>query len=115
MMLCWRQFMDEKIYVQKLLETNEQFSIDKIRNIDLREDFIPFIGSPKKHPSNDNILMLITNPFDENKQFYEFYMDSISAIEEIGTISSENCKSAYQIRIWVKKGAMAIRSETFIV
>ncbi len=59
--------------------------------------------------------MLITNPFDENKQFYEFYMDSISAIEEIGTISSENCKSAYQIRIWVRKGTMAIRSETFIV
>jgi len=107
--------MQERRYVQKLLEINEHFTIDKKRNIDLKEDFIPFVGSPKKHPSNDNILMLITNPFDENKQFYEFYMDSISAIEEIGTISSENCKSAYQIRIWVRKGTMAIRSETFIV
>ena len=84
--------MEERRYVQKLLEINEHFTIDKKRNIDLKEDFIPFVGSPKKHPSNDNILMLITNPFDENKQFYEFYMDSISAIEEIGTISSENCK-----------------------
>ena len=107
--------MEERRYVQKLLEINEHFTIDKKRNIDLKEDFIPFVGSPKKHPSNDNILMLITNPFDENKQFYEFYMDSISAIEEICTISSENCKSAYQIRIWVRKGTMAIRSETFIV
>lgn len=107
--------MEERRYVQKLLEINEHFTIDKKRNIDLKEDFIPFVGSPKKHPSNDNILMLITNPFDENKQFFEFYMDSISAIEEIGTISSENCKSAYQIRIWVRKGTMAIRSETFIV
>ena len=107
--------MQERRYVQKLLEINEHFTIDKKRNIDLKEDFIPFVGSPKKHPSNDNILMLITNPFDENKQFFEFYMDSISAIEEIGTISSENCKSAYQIRIWVRKGTMAIRSETFIV
>jgi len=107
--------MEEKRYVQKLLEINEHFTIDRKRNIDLKEDFIPFTGSPKKHPSNENILMLITNPFDENKQFYEFYMDTISAIEEIGTISSENCKSVYQIRIWVKKGTMAIRSETFIV
>jgi len=107
--------MEEKRYVQKLLEINERFTIDKKRNIDLKEDFIAFVGSPKKHPSNENILMLITNPFDENKQFYEFYMDSISAIEEIGTISSENCKSVYQIRIWVRKGTMAIRSETFIV
>ncbi len=107
--------MDDKMYVQKLLESNEQFTIDKKRNIDLKEDFIPFEGSPKKHPSNDNILMLITNPFEENKKFYEFYMDTISAIEEIGTISSEDFKSAYQIRIWVRKGTMAIKSETFIV
>ncbi|HOP62705.1 MAG TPA: hypothetical protein PK906_04985 [Spirochaetota bacterium] len=107
--------MEEKQYVQKLLESNEYFTIDKMRNVDLREDFIPFIGSPKKHPSNENILMLITNPFDENKKFYEFYMDSISAIEEIGTITSDNCKSAYQIRVWVRKGTMAIKSETFIV
>ena len=107
--------MEERIYIQKLLEISEQLSIDKMRNVDLREDLIPFVGSPKKHPSNENILMLITNPFDENKQFYEFYMDTISAIEEIGTIASENCKSVYQIRIWVRKGTMAIRSETFIV
>lgn len=107
--------MEEKRYVQKLLEINEQFNIDKKRNIDLKEDFIPFVGSPKKHPSNENILMLITNPFDDNKQFYEFYMDTISAIEEIGTISSENRQNVYQIRIWVRKGTMAIRSETFIV
>lgn len=107
--------MGDSIFVQKLLEINEHFTIDKKRKVDLKEELTPFVGSPKKHPSNDNILMLITNPFDENKQFYEFYMDSISAVEEIGTISAENSRSAYQIRIWVRKGTMAIRSETFIV
>jgi len=107
--------MEDKKYVQRLLEVSEQFSIDKIRNVNLREEFIPFEGSPKKHPSNENILMLITNPFDENKRFFEFYMDTISAIEEIGTITSDENKSIYQIRIWVRKGTMAIRSETFIV
>ena len=107
--------MEDKKYVQKLLEVSEQFSIDKIRNVNLREEFIPFEGSPKKHPSNENILMLITNPFDDNKKFFEFYMDTITAIEEIGTITSDDSKSIYQIRIWVKKGTMAVRSETFIV
>ena len=42
-------------------------------------------------------------------------MDTISSIEEIGTLSSEHGKNAYMIRLWVKKGNMAIRSETFIV
>ena len=107
--------MEDKLYVKRLLEVSEQFSIDKIRNVNLREEFIPFEGSPKKHPSNENILMLITNPFDENKRFFEFYMDTISAIEEIGTITSDENKSIYQIRIWVKKGTMAVKSETFIV
>ena len=107
--------MEDKLYVKRLLEISEQFSIDKIRNVNLREEFIPFEGSPKKHPSNENILMLITNPFDENKRFFEFYMDTISAIEEIGTITSDENKSIYQIRIWVKKGTMAVKSETFIV
>ncbi|HOK01111.1 MAG TPA: inorganic pyrophosphatase Ppa [Spirochaetota bacterium] len=107
--------MSDKLYIQEFLDVNEQFAIDKKRKIDLKEDLVAFVGSPKKHPSNENVVMLIENPFDEHKIFYEFYIDSISAVEEIGTIASENSQSAYQVRLWVKKGTIAIKSETFIV
>jgi hypothetical protein len=107
--------MEGKKYVQKLLEISKNYNIDRTRNINYNEEYFPFEGSPKRHPSNENILILIANPFEENKQFFEFHMDTISAIEEIGTLTSDDCQSAYQIRVWVKKGTMAVRSETFRV
>lgn len=107
--------MDEKIYVQKLLEISKNYNIDRMRNLNYDKEYHSFEGSPKRHPTNENILILILNPFDEDKMFYEFYLESISAIEEIGTVTSENNNSAYLVRIWVKKGTVAVRSETFIV
>ncbi len=109
------KIMDEKNYVQKLLGISKNYNIDKLRNINYRDEFHPFEGSPKRHPTNENILILITNPFEEDKKFYEFHLDTIIAIEEIGTVTSGDNKSTYKIRIWVKKGTMAVKSETFIV
>jgi len=107
--------MDEKNYVQKLLEISKNYNLDKIRNINYSEEYTSFEGSPKRHPTNENILILIANPFDDNKHFYEFHLDTVSAVEEIGTLTSDNSKSIYQVRVWVKKGTMAVKSETFIV
>lgn len=107
--------MDEKKYVQKLLEISNNYNIDKLRNVNYSKDCAPFEGSPKRHPTNENILILIANPFDENKRFFEFHLDTICAVEEIGTLTADDNKSAYQIRVWVKKGTMAVKSETFIV
>jgi inorganic pyrophosphatase len=107
--------MDEKKYVQKLLQISKNYDMDRIRNVKYSEEYHPFEGSPKRHPTNENILILIANPFEENKQFYEFHLDTISAVEEIGTLTSDDNKSSYQIRVWVKKGTMAVKSETFIV
>lgn len=106
--------MDEKKYVQKLLDISKNYNIDRLRNVNYSEDYHPFEGSPKRHPTNENILILITNPFEEIKHFFEFHLDTIGAVEEIGTMTSEN-NSAYLIRVWVKKGTIAVKSETFIV
>lgn len=107
--------MDEKKYVQKLLEISKNYNIDKIRNVNYNEEYQPYEGSPKRHPTNENILILIVNPFDENKRFYEFHLDTIIAVEEIGTLTSNDNTSVYQIRVWVKRGTLAVKSETFIV
>lgn len=107
--------MEDKKYVQKLLEILPHSNIDKIRVVDFNQDNEMFEGSPKRHPNSENIIILVQNPFDEKKVFYEFYMDTISSIEEIGTLSSDDGKNAYMIRLWIKKNSMAIKSETFIV
>lgn len=105
--------MEDIKYVRKLIEMSNQFNIDHLRHTNFKEDYSTFDGTPKMHPSNNNIL--ITNPFEANKQFYEFNLEAVSAVEEIGTITAEDSRSAYQIMVCVKKGTMAVRSETFIV
>jgi len=107
--------LEDNKYVKRLLETSRQFNIDRLRQPDFKEDYSSFEGSPRRHPSNEKILLLVINPFDENMMFYEFNLDTVSAVEEIGTIASSDSKSAYQVRIWVKKGTLAVKSETFIV
>jgi hypothetical protein len=107
--------MDDIKYVQKLLDISKNYNIDRLRNVNYAEEYQPFEGSPKRHPTNENIIILISNPFEEDKKFFEFHLDTISAMEEIGTVTSNDNTSVYQIRVWVKKGTMAVKSETFIV
>ncbi|NMB63416.1 MAG: inorganic pyrophosphatase Ppa, partial [Spirochaetes bacterium] len=44
-----------------------------------------------------------------------FSIDTIDLVEELGTISSRDGKNALQIRIWVKKGTIALKYEPFII
>jgi hypothetical protein len=64
---------------------------------------------------DENILILLTSPFTSDKKFYEFYVNSIGSIEEIGTITSEKGESAIKVRVWVKKGMPALKAEPFII
>jgi len=77
--------------------------------------FAAFEGIPKKHPSDTKVLVLFTSPFSTERTFYEFPVDSIGRIEELGTITSSNGVSAYTIRVWVKKGMHALRATSFII
>lgn len=101
--------------VIKLIETSKGYEIDKYREVNLNKTHSPFEGTPKKHPNDKNVLILVTSPFTEHKEFYEFSIESIGNIEELGTITSENGNSAYKIRVWVKKGMPALKTEPFII
>ncbi len=107
--------MNDKSYVQKLLEISGSYEIDRYKENDLNSTHRPFIGTPKKHPNDENILILLTDPFSNNKKFYEFPISSIGSIEDLGTITSESGETAYKIRVWVKKGMPGLAAEPFIV
>lgn len=102
-------------YLKKLLETSQGYALEKSSSIHWKETHASFEGFPKKHPNDENILILLINPFDKNKKFYEFPINSIGKIEEVGILTSQNGETAYKIKIWVKKGMPGLLAESFIV
>ncbi|HOO70954.1 MAG TPA: hypothetical protein PK926_04255 [Spirochaetota bacterium] len=107
--------MEDIKYIKKLLSSSEKYAIDIFRDANFSLRHKPFEGTPKKHPTDDNILVLISDPFSRRSKFYEFSVESIGTIEEIGTRTSDHGESAYFIRVWIKKGLTALKTEPFIV
>lgn len=107
--------MEEQKKAIKLLETANKYDIDKYREIDFFDTHTSFSGTPKRHPVDREKLVLVSDPFTSETEFYEFPVESIDYFEELDTISAEFGKSALRVRIWVKKGTPAIRYEPFVV
>lgn len=107
--------MEEQIKLLNLLKENDKTAIDKYRNINFFENHVAFVGTPKKHQYDKSKIILLSDPFSDKKIFYEFSIDTIDLVEELGTISSQEGKNALQIRIWVKKGSVAVKYEPFII
>lgn len=103
-------------FIRELIQkSRKEFAVQAYRDADISRTHRAFKGTPKKHPYDDTLLILMTKPFSKNNEFYEFTVDSIGHIEEIGTITNEDGESAMHVRLWVKKGVPAIRSKPFIV
>ena len=107
--------MNEFQYFRKLLEVSSSYDIEKSGEPDLIKTHTPYEGTPKKHPIDDNILILLTSPFTSNKKFFEFPISSIGSVEDLGTITSESGETAHKIKVWVKKGMPGLVAEPFIV
>ena len=95
--------MEELKYLRKLIEQKEGHDIDKFRDMNQNKIYKAFEGIPRKHPTDSKVLVLFTDPFAKDRTFYEFAIDSIGNIEELGTISSPEGQSAYKVRVWAKK------------
>ena len=103
-------------YIKRLIEkSHKQFALEKYQTENISKTHRVFEGTPKKHPNDDTLMILLSDPFSKNKEFYEFTVDSVGHIEEIGTITNEEGESALKVRIWIKKGTPAIKAKPFIV
>ena len=99
------------------LELKEKFEIQtygKARDID-KSDYIPFSGSPRKHPHEISRVILIADPFTDNTFYYEFQVEDIVFAEELPSMTNLKGKSVSMVRLWVKKQSIAIRCTPFIV
>ena len=95
--------MENVKYIKKLIEMSASYEVSKFRDIKLKDSHIPYEGSPKKHPTDENIIILLADPLSRRSNFYEFSIESIGKIEELGTITAENGESAYMITGMDKK------------
>ncbi len=84
------------------------------KNID-KADYIPFSGSPRKHPHDSARVILIADPFTDNTFYYEFKIKEIGFVEELPSLTNLRGESVSMVRIWVKKHTIALRCTPFIV
>lgn len=107
--------MEEKRYINRLLSTSKKFDIERLDRLTFYDTHVAFEGTPKKHSTDRTKVILLTDPFSQHNIFYEFPISAIEHIEELGTISSEDGRSAAKLRLWIKKGVLGIKYEPFII
>ena len=78
-------------------------------------DNVAFTGAPRKHPYDAEKLILVSDPFSAQTVFYEFRLDDVVHVQELPSLVTEGGESLAMVRLWVKKGALGLRYEPFIV
>ncbi|MBP8082620.1 MAG: hypothetical protein KAZ87_05390 [Spirochaetes bacterium] len=93
-------------------------SIRRTENLPEKEreaNFKPFCGIPRRSPVDTTKIIILTEAFSSENEFFEFSLKDIGHIEEIETISDPDGRNAVKVRLWVKKGARALSSRSFTV
>ena len=78
-------------------------------------DTVAFTGAPRKHPYDAERLILISDPFSAQTIFYEFRLEDVVHVDELPSLVTEGGESVSMVRLRVKKGALGLRYEPFIV
>jgi hypothetical protein len=81
----------------------------------IAKDYVAFSGVPRKHPYDEDKLLLIADPFSTHAVFYEFNLSDIAQVDELPNVVTERGESARTARVWVKKGSLGLRYEPFRV
>jgi len=74
-----------------------------------------FIGTPRKHPTDDNRVILVTQVLEKQRVFLEFKKDDIRFVAEAQTLSNSNGESIQLVSLWVKKNSIGIELKPFRV
>ncbi len=101
--------------IDLLLRKSEKLEIDTYKKPpSFPANHASFEGTPRKHPYNSGRIILITKPFCKDVCYYEFKLSDVDGMEEMSNIVDQDGNSLPVVRIWVKKGHVAIKSVPFI-
>ncbi|MBN2875212.1 MAG: hypothetical protein JXM71_08980 [Spirochaetales bacterium] len=79
------------------------------------QDALAFTGSPRKHPYDDEKLILIVEPHDGESAIYEFKAADIVGAQDLPSPVTEAGESYRIVRLWIRRGAVGIKYEPFEV
>jgi inorganic pyrophosphatase len=80
----------------------------------LRLENVSFAGSPRKHPYDPDKIILVADPYSTNTFYYEFTKNDIAFVEELPSVVDMDGTTLTMIRMWVRKGSIAVRCTPFI-
>jgi len=98
------------------LETFELSRLPKSNNKQkLNDTHVAFAGAPVRHPSDDNKVILLNHPSDENSYYYEFDLRDVVFAEEVNNTVLDNGGTIVIATLWVKKQSVGIKCYPFAV
>ena len=99
----------------KLLEQGLAYDIQPYQGEgNLEADAIAFSGALRQH-YNPNMVVLLSRPLESDGVIYEFRVDDILHIEEIDHLTRQDGLTVEQVRVWVRKGSLAMKMQPFQV
>ena len=102
--------------VRKYLQAKPLSTIAKYDSrVDLEREAVPFSGTPRKHPYDDEKMLLVLDPFSSNTMFHEFQIDDILHVDDLPHRVTETGKSIGMVKIWVKRGSIGMQYQPFEV
>jgi hypothetical protein len=103
----------------RFLQKADKFEIQAYRrpadHVRLAETHIAYSGSPFKHPDNPDKIILVADPYSQNTFYYEFNREDITLAEDLPSIVNLENESLTMVRLWVRKGILAVRCTPFRV
>ena len=75
---------------------------------------VAFAGSPRGRGDTDKVLLL-ADPLSHQSFFYEFRAVDVVYVEEAPNLSLPDGSTISMVRIWVKKGSIALKIEPFSI
>jgi inorganic pyrophosphatase len=102
--------------LERLLKQSERFEIDVYKKPPHHTaNHTPFVGSPRRHPYDENKIILIMEPFSSSIFYYEFFISDINGVEELPSLVTNDGESLTMARLWVRKGGVGVRAFPFLV
>jgi len=102
--------------VTKYIDTQPLFNITKYKSkVDYISCAVSFTGSPRKHPYDQEKLLLVSDPFSSNTVFYEFRIKDIVHYDDLPGIATDSGENLFMVRLWVNKGSLGLKYEPFEV
>ncbi len=102
--------------VTKYIDTQPLFNITKYKSkVDYANCAVSFTGSPRKHPYDQEKLLLVSDPFSSNTIFYEFRIKDIVHYDDLPGIATDSGENLFMVRLWINKGSLGLKYEPFEV